>query len=93
MRHYLTIRTGTIPKIGKVYEEFKSYFQRKSSKIDSILADMRDFAKHYCAMALGGERELRLAAAFRDLREFRVGGRISTSSRTLPRLHQPHAHA
>lgn len=72
MRHYLTIRTGTITKRDKVYEEFKSFFRREGSPIDSVLADMHNFANYYCAMALGGERQQHLRAAFRDLREFRV---------------------
>ena len=72
MRHYLTIQTGTIPKIGNVYEAFKSFFHRKASPIEPVLAAMHDFANYYCAMALGGERQEHLGAAFRDLREFRV---------------------
>ena len=72
MRHYLTIRTGTIPTLGKVYEDFKSFCRRKASPIDSVLADMHDFANYYCAIALGGERQQHLGAAFRDLRELRV---------------------
>ena len=30
MRHYLTNKTGTIPRIDRVYEEFKTYSQRKN---------------------------------------------------------------
>ena len=73
MRHYLTLRTGDIPKIGQVYEEFKSFARRpEHSSIDSLLADLHNFANHYCAMALGRERERRLSVAFRDLRDLRV---------------------
>ena len=75
MRHYLTVKTGEIPKVGQVYEEFKSFARRmeqESSKVEDLLADLHRFAKHYCAMAIGQEREPRLAAAFRDLRDLRV---------------------
>ena len=75
MRHYLTVKTGNIPKVGKVYEEFKLYqrsMERSSGTVDALLADLHRFANHYCAMAIGRESEPRLAAAFRDLRELRV---------------------
>ena len=73
MRHYLTIKTGEIPKIGQVYEEFKLFARRQEHNwIDRLLADLHKFAGYYCAMALGNEGERRLAAAFRDLRDLRV---------------------
>ena len=75
MRHYLTIKTGMIPKIGKVYEEFKAFSQRKDHPlvdVDTLLADLNDFANYYCAIALGKEPEPRLAAAFRDIHDLKV---------------------
>ena len=75
MRHYLTIKTGNIPKIGRVYEEFKTYSQGRNPEpieVDSLLADLNEFATYYCAMALGKEPEPRLAAAFRDIRDLKV---------------------
>ena len=73
MRHYLTIKTGDIPKIGQVYEEFKLFARRQEhTAIDSLLAELHKFANYYCAMALGSEGERRLADAFRDLRDLRV---------------------
>ena len=75
MRHYLTIKTGTIPRIDRVYEEFKTYSQRKNPEpieVDTLLADLNEFANYYCAMALGKEPEPSLAAAFRDIRDLRV---------------------
>ena len=75
MRHYLTIKTGMIPKIGKVYEEFKAFSQKKDHPlvdVDTLLADLNDFANYYCAIALGKEPEPRLAAAFRDIHDLKV---------------------
>ena len=75
MRHYLTIKTGTIPRISQVYEEFKSYFKGKDftpANVDTLLADLNEFANYYCAIALGKEPDPALAAAFRDIRELRV---------------------
>ena len=75
MRHYLTVKTGEIPKIGQVYEQFKSYARRmeqSSVTVDELLTDIQHSANHYCAMAVGLETEPSLAAAFRGLRELRV---------------------
>ena len=72
MRHYLTLKTDNIPKVRQVYEEFKSYAHRPkvaSQGVETLVADVRKFAGHYCAMAMRSEPESRLAAAFQDLRE------------------------
>jgi len=75
MRHYLTLHTDEIPRIGDVYEAFKSYARlpKVAEKgVDALVADINRFASYYCAMALGQEEDRALAAAFRDLRELKV---------------------
>lgn len=75
MRHYLTLRTDEIPRIGDVYKAFKAYARRPEvaeKGVDALVADIHRFARYYCAMALGQEQDRALAAAFRDLRELKV---------------------
>ena len=75
VRHYLTLKTGQIPKLGGVYEAFKSYTRRPKMVergIGALLADLRRFAGFYCSMALDQEPAGVLSEAFRDLRELRV---------------------
>lgn len=75
MRHYLTLRTDEIPRIGDVYEAFKAYARRlevAEKGVDALVANIHRFASYYCAMALGQEQDKTLAAAFRDLRELKV---------------------
>ena len=79
MRHYLTYRTGSIPRIGDVYEAFKIHAGRGSAAangIEALLRDLRDHARRYCKMIPGtaqaGESDLALRSAFSDLRELRV---------------------
>ncbi|MBO8142800.1 MAG: DUF262 domain-containing protein [Firmicutes bacterium] len=75
MRHYLTLRTGEIPRKDDVYEVFKAYARRPDvaeKGVDALVADIHRFANYYCAMALGQEQDKELAAAFRDLRELKV---------------------
>jgi uncharacterized protein with ParB-like and HNH nuclease domain/predicted transport protein len=75
MRHYLTVRTGEIPREREVYEAFKQYSRTgpvQAAGITALVKDIRVFARFYCAMALDRENDATLAAAFRDLRDLRV---------------------
>ena len=79
MRHYLTVVTGEIPNINAVYEAFKKHarntrtnFADDESHIESIVREVREYARHFCAMALGGETDVDLKLAFHDLRELKV---------------------
>lgn len=75
MRHYLTVRTGDIPREREVYEAFKDYSRTKSVReagIDALVKDIRAFARYFCAMALGTEQDAALSLAFHDLRELKV---------------------
>ena len=75
MRHYLTVRTGDIPNVNAVYEAFKSYARapKMAEKgMEALVAEVRDFAHHFVAMALGAEKDPVLKLAFQDVRELRV---------------------
>ena len=75
MRHYLTVRTGEIPREREVYEAFKEHALTapvQNGGIEALVKDIRAFARYYCAMALGSESDAVLGAAFQDLRELKV---------------------
>jgi len=79
MRHYLTVKSGEIPNINAVYDAFKDHARlSKDSEVDenthveTLVRDIRDYARHFCAMALGTESEPDLKRAFHDLRELKV---------------------
>jgi len=79
MRHYLTVMTGEIPNINAVYDAFKDHartsradFTDDKSHIESLVREIRDYARHFCAMALGAESDADLKLAFHDLRELKV---------------------
>ena len=75
MRHYLTFKTGEIPKVKAVYEAFKDHARDpkvQSAGVDSLVNDIHTFADYFCAMALGKEKDKHLAIAFQDLRELKV---------------------
>ena len=79
MRHFLTFRTGTIPRIGDVYEAFKEYAQRDdvaAKGVDVLVRDLHDYSRYYCFMIpnVGSlkEADRSLSEAFSDLHELRV---------------------
>lgn len=75
MRHYLTCKTGEIPKIGEVYDSFKVVASQKGTDSElmvSLVAEIHRFAKYFCAMALGAEPDAKLKLAFSDLLELKV---------------------
>jgi uncharacterized protein with ParB-like and HNH nuclease domain/predicted transport protein len=75
MRHYLIVRTGDIPREREVYEAFKDYAHTKPVKdagIETLVKEIRAFARYFCALALDREQDATLNHAFHDLRELKV---------------------
>jgi uncharacterized protein with ParB-like and HNH nuclease domain/predicted transport protein len=75
MRHYLTVRSGEIPRESEVYEAFKAYSRRPDvhhAGVEALVKEIRECAKHYCAISLAKESDPILASAFQDLRELKV---------------------
>ncbi len=75
MRHYLTVKTGDIPRLDDVYEAFKAYARSAGTAsfgVEGLVKDIRDYARHFCAMALNAEPDTDLNQAFDDLRQLKV---------------------
>ena len=75
MRHYLTVRTGDIPREREVYEAFKDHARTKPAReagIEALVKDIRAFACYFCAMAQDRELDAALKIAFHDLLELKV---------------------
>jgi uncharacterized protein with ParB-like and HNH nuclease domain/predicted transport protein len=75
MRHYLTVRTGDIPREREVYDAFKDYSRTtavREAGIEALVKGIRVFARYFCALALGREQDRVLSEAFHDLRELKV---------------------
>lgn len=75
MRHYLTVKTGDIPRLDEVYEGFKAHATSPvvaGAGVEVLVKGIRDYARHFCAMALGAEPDADLKLAFHDLRELKV---------------------
>jgi len=76
MRHYLTLKTGDIPKVEEVYAVFKIFARgedNKGTSISELVSDIHRYAGFYCRMALGkGETDKALAEALQDIRELKA---------------------
>ena len=75
MRHYLTVKTGDIPNVSEVYDAFKAHARSADvaeAGVEALVKDIREYARYFCAMALSGESDAELKAAFHDLRELKV---------------------
>lgn len=75
MRHYLTVKTGEIPKLKNVYDVFKTHAQQKDvaqAGVDALVAEIHAFAGYYCALALGKEPDKELSEAFSDMQELKA---------------------
>ena len=75
MRHYLTVKTGEIPRQDEVYAAFKQHAKSSADMgagVEVWVKDIREFARYFCAMALGAETDPELKLVFQDLRELKV---------------------
>jgi uncharacterized protein with ParB-like and HNH nuclease domain/predicted transport protein len=70
MRHFLTLKTGDIPRLSEVYEAFKEYsvkFFSEDGNVRDLVSDIRKYARYFVAMALDGESHPKLKPLFDDL--------------------------
>lgn len=75
VRHYLTVVTGTIPRLSDIYDAFKAFaaeFINRGQTMEELVIELREYARRYCAIALGKERDGALRAAFKDLDQIRA---------------------
>ena len=75
IRHYLTVKTGELPKQGEVYEAFKLYARSGGfvqQEVDRLVENIRLYALFFCAMAFDAESDPDLRRAFYDLKTLKA---------------------
>ncbi|GAA6955635.1 hypothetical protein AOH343_06650 [Helicobacter pylori] len=55
VRHYLTIKTGNIPNIKKVYVALKDYRQKEGIGIEDLLKDLQKYCGYFCQIVFKKE--------------------------------------
>lgn len=69
MREYLTLRTGTVPRLDRVYEAFKVYARAcTGDDLTALLGDLHQSANYYARMSLGKEPDSVLAKHFKRIK-------------------------
>jgi len=75
VRHYLTLKTGQIPRLGDIYEAFKSYSDQVralGTNRDQLVVDLRLHAEWFAAMALNKESSPVLSKLFVEIEQLRA---------------------
>lgn len=74
MRDYLSVKTGSIPRIDKVYDEFKNYVQSNKAplSITEVVQDINKFSAYYVNMVLHKEPELQIQKYFKNISRLKV---------------------
>ncbi len=75
VRHFLTVTTGSIPRVGDIYEAFKDYASAVAmagESVSDLVVRLREYSRRYCAIALDQEKRPALRAAFKDLDQIKA---------------------
>ena len=75
VRHYLTLKTGKIPRLDDIYDAFKAYaheLQSSGKSRDDLVKDLRQHSEWFGAMALGQESRPGLAKLFQEISQLRA---------------------
>lgn len=72
MRDYLTMKTGQIPKIDRVFESFKAFALAGDLTTAELVADVYQHSKNWVQLAFDRATDLPLRAAIADLNQLKV---------------------
>jgi uncharacterized protein with ParB-like and HNH nuclease domain/predicted transport protein len=73
MRDYLTLKTGRIPNIREVYQEFKLYAQtERAGSITLVVDEIHQFSKYFTQIALEREEDPEIRSIIHDINTLKV---------------------
>jgi uncharacterized protein with ParB-like and HNH nuclease domain/predicted transport protein len=72
MRDYLTMKTGQIPKIDRVYESFKAVAQASGLSRAELVADVYQHSKNWVKLAFDRAEDTALREGIADLNQLKV---------------------
>jgi uncharacterized protein with ParB-like and HNH nuclease domain/alkylated DNA nucleotide flippase Atl1 len=75
VRHYLTMRTGSTPRFGDIYDAFKTHavgLEGEGALREKVVVDLAKHARWFVAMALGKEPDSALSKAFAEIEQLRA---------------------
>lgn len=74
MRDYLSVKTGSIPRIDRVYDSFKTFASSNKAPetITEIVQDIYKFSGYYVKMVLHKETDTELQKGFKNISKLKV---------------------
>jgi uncharacterized protein with ParB-like and HNH nuclease domain/predicted transport protein len=74
MRDYLSVKTSSIPRIDRVYDEFKTYIQTKQAALNllQVVEEIAMYSGYYVNMILHKEPDSELRNAFKNISRLKV---------------------
>lgn len=90
VRHYLTVRTGAIPRLDDIYDAFKDFtFAEAEAGVSQqdVVVDLSESARHFVAMAMGKEKNPELMRRFAEIEQLKA----TVAYPFLLRLYQDYA--
>lgn len=75
VRHFLTVRTGAIPRLEDIYDAFKDFsFAQAEAGVsqEAVVMDLSRSARHFVAMAMGQETNPKLATRFIEIEQLKA---------------------
>ena len=72
MRHYLTLKTRSIPRVRDIYKKFKSHVELSELAVEDIIKEVSRYSKYYLNIALLQEKDKELKACLKSLHELKA---------------------
>jgi len=73
MRDYLTVKTGQLPNIGQVYENFKQYWVSvEETPVEQLMADVTRFSKYYAELIFADFEDSDISKIAKDINTLKV---------------------
>ncbi len=72
MRDYLTIKTGTIPNKGDVYDSFKEFFISQDNSIKDLVADIHYFSKFFTKLLKESDEDPQINRVIHNINSLKV---------------------
>ena len=72
MRHYLTLKTRSIPRARDIYKKFKRHVELSELAVEDIVKEVSRYSNHYLNIALLQEEDKELKACLKSLHELKA---------------------
>ena len=72
MRHYLTLKTRSIPRLRDIYKKFRHHVESSELEVEDIVKEISRYSKYYLNIALLREEDSELKACLKDLQELKA---------------------